>query len=60
MAQLEQQLSLAAIGEQWKIHAFRRDELMEFELSLQAAQNNTVVLQSDEQTQQRQAWVTGS
>ena len=58
LAQLEQQISLAAVGEQWKIHAFRRDELMEFELSLKATQNNTVVLQADEQHQQ--AWLTGS
>jgi len=60
LAQLEQQLLLASVGEQWKIHAFRRDELMEFELSLKAAQNNTVVLQASEQTQQRQVWLTGS
>jgi predicted metalloprotease with PDZ domain len=60
LAQLEQQISLAAVGEQWKIHAFRRDELMEFELSLKATQNNSVVLQADEQHQQQQAWLTGS
>jgi predicted metalloprotease with PDZ domain len=59
LAQLEQQLLLASVGEQWEIHAFRRDELMEFELSLKAAQNNTVVLQAGEQTQQQQAWLTG-
>ena len=60
LAQLEQQLSLASVGEQWKVHAFRRDELMEFELGLKAAQNNTVVLLADEEIQQRQAWLTGS
>ena len=58
LAQLEQKLSLAAVGEQWKIHAFRRDELMEFELSLQAAKNDTVVLQPGEPKQQRRAWLT--
>jgi len=59
LAQLEQQLLLAAVGEQWKIHAFRRDELMEFELSLKAAEKDTVLLQPGERNQQRQAWLTG-
>jgi len=59
LAQLEQQLLLASVGEQWKIHAFRRDELMEFELSLKAAEKDTVLLQAGEQHQQRQAWLTG-
>jgi predicted metalloprotease with PDZ domain len=60
LAQLEAQLSLAAVGERWKIHAFRRDELMQFELSLQAANNDTVVLQAGEHDQRRQAWLTGT
>jgi len=59
LAQLEAKLSLAAVGEQWKIHAFRRDELMEFEMSLQAAKNDTVVLTPGEQDQRRQAWLSG-
>ena len=60
LAQLEAKLSLAAVGEQWKIHAFRRDELMEFEMSLQAAKNDTVVLQPGEHDPRRQAWLTGT
>ena len=60
LAQLEAKLSLAAVGECWKIHAFRRDELMEFELILQAAKNDTVVLQPGEADQRRQAWLKGN
>ena len=60
LAQLEQQLSLATIGEQWKIHAFRRDELMEFSLELHAAQSNTAVLQPVGDSLPRQAWLTDS
>ena len=42
---LEQQLALAEINDCWKIHAFRRDELYEFEVRLLAAAANTVDLQ---------------
>ena len=59
LSQLEKQLSLAAIGEQWKIHAFRRDELMEFQITLAAARNDIVVLQADTPDQHRQAWFSG-
>jgi len=59
LSQLEKQLSLAAVGEQWKIHAFRRDELMEFEMTLAAARNDIVVLEADTPDQNRQAWFTG-
>jgi predicted metalloprotease with PDZ domain len=57
LAKLEQQLLLAAVGEQWKIHAFRRDELMEFDLELIAAPKNTVVLQAGEQHLSRKDWL---
>ena len=60
LAKLEQQLLLAGVGEQWKIHAFRRDELMEFDLDLTAATKNTVVLQAGEQHQRRKDWLQGA
>ncbi len=59
LAQLEQQLTLANVADQWKIHAFRRDELMEFQLTLAAARNDTVVLLADQPDQHRQAWLSG-
>ncbi len=59
LAKLEQQLLLASVGEQWKIHAFRRDELMEFNLELVAAPRNTVVLQAGEQHASRKDWLEG-
>ena len=59
LSQLEKQLSLAAIGEQWNIHAFRRDELMEFHITLAAARNDVVVLQADTPDQHRQTWFSG-
>jgi len=59
LPQLEKQLSLAAVGEQWKIHAFRRDELMQFEMTLTAAQNDIIVLNADTTDQNRQAWFSG-
>ena len=57
LAKLEQQLLLACVGEHWKIHAFRRDELMEFDLELIAAPKNTVVLQASEHATLRQYWL---
>jgi predicted metalloprotease with PDZ domain len=59
LAKLEQQLLLAGVGERWKIHAFRRDELMEFDLELIAAPMDTVVLQAGEQNQPRKDWLKG-
>ena len=59
LAQLEQQILLAEANDTWKIHAFRRDELMEFEMTLAAARNDTVVLLADRPDQQRQAWLSG-
>ena len=59
LSQLEKQLSLAAVGDQWKIHAFRRDELMEFEMTLAAARNDIVVLEVGTANQNRQAWFAG-
>jgi hypothetical protein len=48
---------LASVDELWKIHAFRRDELMEFELGLLAATKTTVVLQTGEPEQSRKDWL---
>jgi predicted metalloprotease with PDZ domain len=59
LSQLERQLSLAAVGDQWKIHAFRRDELMEFEMTLAAARNDIVVLEAGTANHNRQAWFAG-
>ncbi|QZA78987.1 peptidase M61 [Deefgea tanakiae] len=44
IANLEQFLSSAQLGEKVRIHAFRRDELMVFDLSVQAALLDTVGL----------------
>ena len=57
LASLEQRLLLASVDELWKIHAFRRDELMEFELGLLAAAKTTVVLQTGEPEQSRKDWL---
>jgi predicted metalloprotease with PDZ domain len=57
LASLEQRLLLASVDELWKIHAFRRDELMEFELGLLAATKTTVVLQTGEPEQSRKDWL---
>ncbi|MCP4490505.1 MAG: M61 family metallopeptidase [Gammaproteobacteria bacterium] len=57
---LEDKLLLAEVGECWGVHAFRRDELHRFKVTLQPAIEHTVVLQlSDRQQKQQQAWLTG-
>ncbi len=56
----ENKLLFAAVGERWVVHAFRRDELHQFEVILQPAAEHMVVLQlSDRQQKQQQAWLTG-
>jgi predicted metalloprotease with PDZ domain len=57
LAKLEQKLALASIGDHWIVHAFRRDELMEFDLELVAASCDTVVLQPNEENQARINWL---
>ncbi len=42
--QLDKRLLRAAPGERWRVHAFRRDELFEVELELQAAADSSFVL----------------
>jgi len=48
LAQLEARLRHACPGERLKVHAFRRDELHEFEVELQPAERNTFVLRPPE------------
>jgi predicted metalloprotease with PDZ domain len=43
-AQLESRLLRASCDDVWQLHAFRRDELQHFEVTLQAAVENTCVL----------------
>jgi len=43
-AGLDSRLQLAGVGDVWRLHAFRRDELHQFEVVLQAAEANTFVL----------------
>jgi len=43
-AGLDGRLQRASVGDIWRLHAFRRDELHQFEVVLQAAEANTFVL----------------
>ncbi len=57
----ERLLLLAKPGDRLKIHAFRRDELNQFEVTLSTAIANTVVLQIDpQQASKSQSWFNGS
>jgi predicted metalloprotease with PDZ domain len=56
LAQAEQQLKLANVDDVWNIHAFRRDELNEFEVTLQASAETTIALQIDN-PEQAQKWL---
>ena len=61
LAQIEQQLKLAQTGEQWIIHAFRRDELHRFELNLAPAQRHTIeLIPGRKNRQNRLAWLKGA
>ncbi len=58
LGQFEKRLLLANPGDAWQVHAFRRDELNQFEVILQAAAANTCVLKiTDQQQAARQAWL---
>ena len=58
LGQLEKKLLLARPGDCWALHAFRRDELHQFVVVLQAAVASTIVLSASESQQsQRQAWL---
>ena len=55
---LEQKLALANVGDSWQVHAFRRDELYEFTVTLLAAKANTVELQClADQGDRQQSWL---
>lgn len=58
MAQVEKRLLRAQAGDQWHLHAFRRDELHHCTVELQTAAANTYVLQVDgENADQWTAWL---
>ncbi len=56
-AQLEKRLLHAAVGDVWRLHAFRRDELNQFEVSLQAAQADSFLLTVADTELARQGWL---
>ena len=57
MAQLDSKALRAGVGDVWHVHAFRRDELHEFDIVLQAAIASTYVLKlTDQQQDARQTW----
>ncbi len=61
-AQLAERIAGYPIGESLKLHAFRRDELLEFEVELSAAELDTCYLELDEQADavtvlRRRAWL---
>ena len=57
-AQLESKILRAKPGDVWQAHAFRRDELHQFEIVLQAAAATTFVLKAtDQQQTARKDWL---
>ncbi len=61
LAQLEQRLLRARVGDRWQVHAFRRDELHVFEVELQPAPATTIVLRAtDDNSDARRAWLHGA
>lgn len=60
LEKFEGRIALAKPGDTWKVHAFRRDELQEFEVGLLAAAKHTIVLQvTDQYEAARRAWLAG-
>jgi predicted metalloprotease with PDZ domain len=57
LAQLEKRLLHAAVDDVWRLHAFRRDELNQFEISLQAAQADSFLLAVADTELARQGWL---
>ncbi|MDH3636139.1 MAG: PDZ domain-containing protein [Gammaproteobacteria bacterium] len=58
LGQLEKKLLRASPGDRWQVHAFRRDELHQFDVILQAAEENTFVLKmTDQQQDSRIDWL---
>jgi len=57
-SQLESKILRAKPGDVWQVHAFRRDELHQFEVVLQAAAATTFVLKAtDQQQAARKDWL---
>jgi len=60
LARLEKKLLLASAGDRWRVHAFRRDELHQFDLELQPASASTIVLEcASVNPPERQHWLNG-
>ena len=57
LAQLESRLKYALEGDSWRVHAFRRDELHEFDVRLQAAETNTFVLRIADEDRANRFWL---
>ncbi len=58
LGQLEKKILRANAGDVWQVHAFRRDELHQFEIVLQAAAETTFVLKITDQHQPAcKAWL---
>jgi predicted metalloprotease with PDZ domain len=55
-AGLESRLQRASVGDVWQLHAFRRDELHQFEVVLQAAEENTFVLAIADTEAAKRGW----
>jgi predicted metalloprotease with PDZ domain len=58
LGQLEKKILRANAGDVWQVHAFRRDELYQFDIVLQAAAATTFVLKITDQHQPAcKAWL---
>jgi len=58
LAQLESRLLRAQAGAVWRLHAFRRDELNEFDVTLQASEASSFVLKIADVERAKKAWLT--
>jgi len=58
LAQLESRLLRAQPGDVWRVHAFRRDELNEFDVTLQAAEASSFVLKVADAERAKRAWLS--
>jgi predicted metalloprotease with PDZ domain len=56
-SQLDDRLLRAGVGDLWQLHAFRRDELHQFEVRLQAAVANTSVLSIADAELAQRGWL---
>jgi predicted metalloprotease with PDZ domain len=58
LGQFENKILRANVGDVWQVHAFRRDELYQFDIVLQATVETTFVLKITDQHQPaRKAWL---